>query len=328
MRARAVLPILLALAHPCVAQELATTLDALCRAGAPVVRVRALWSREEAGRLEVRLTVAERLRGDCPDTLILEEPAGRACGRALQGVAAGAGYLAFLDDSGHGLAVTSSRALVALEPGLVEHVRALLTAAGPDHVDLLAAALEHGTRRIRDDAALALQVAQGVERASPTARRRILTALARALPSAEGRVSALCIAASRTGDPAVAELLVPWYLRGERRDLDRVVGAALRRLDGRIVAHHVPGSLDAGTARRAVGLARLLAPPQAVPLLGALVRSDVRDVRVAAAAALLEFGAAPDDVSRLGATPDDVCDARRRLTEQPRFRSIEPRRIR
>lgn len=315
---------------PLVAQDLATTLDALCRRPTVVVRVRALSNREAAGRTIVRLSVVEALRGTATETVELVEPAGRACGRALGGVIPGAGYLAFLDPTATDLAATSSRALVALEPGLVAHVRELLAGTDEARVERLAASLEHASPRIRGDAALALSIAPGVEHASPAARRAMLTALAHALPRADARVAPLCSVAGRLGGEDVADLLVPWFLGGDLPALDRLVLRTLARLEPHVVAHRIPRVPPRrATADRIVRLARQLTPEQAIPILSALAGSDApRGARVAAAAALLDFGAEAATLRRVGVAPADLEEARRAQPRAPVFRSIDPRRTR
>jgi hypothetical protein len=182
--------IAIALAAPrAAAQTAASTLAALAeRAGIVVVaRVLHVDERGEAGRRVVFATL-ERLRGDAGERFALEEPGATGCGRALAGLAPGAGYLLFLRRDGERILplVLDSRAIVRLEPALRTHVAALLGAADErQRCELLAAALSSPSARVRRDAIEALSRHRGAASIGTTARRLVAAAFDERLDAPE-----------------------------------------------------------------------------------------------------------------------------------------------
>lgn len=269
--------IAIALAAPrAAAQTAASTLAALAeRAGIVVVaRVLHVDERGEAGRRVVFATL-ERLRGDAGERFALEEPGATGCGRALAGLAPGAGYLLFLRRDGERILplVLDSRAIVRLEPALRTHVAALLGAADErQRCELLAAALSSPSARVRRDAIEALSRHRGAASIGTTARRLVAAAFDAAL--ADSSIDALAFAtlAERLDAPELDVRLAAAALDLPHPGLRAALRTSLARCSTERIAR---ACRDAGLATRPLARRRELG--------GALRESLTDDLRAALA---------------------------------------------
>lgn len=128
------------------AQSGATSIPALVDRSDTIVVARPLGSEVINGRKRWHFVVSRTLSGTSPRRFTLEEPEGRACGRALSGLLPGLHHIAFLRSRGEGdpkLVISGAAALPKLSPALEEFVQDLLAteANSVERVQLLADAI-------------------------------------------------------------------------------------------------------------------------------------------------------------------------------------------
>jgi hypothetical protein len=311
-----------------VAQDDATTLHDLVDRSEWIAVVEVLGAPADDGvEHAVRFAALGSLRGAGPPRFELREPCGRACGRALHGLNAGARLVAFLRRDAAELRLTAgnARALPPAGAALVAHVEALLRADAAQRLALLTDALASEDRRVRHDAAAILPHLAGLERAGAAQRERIAAALARACATAEPGCVGLARAAERLRLSAAREPLLQAYLGGPETGLAPLLLDVLPRLGAAEIAERLAAGLPPARAARlrAVGLLVRLRVPQADALLLAIVRGD-RDRRVALAAAsgLLAAGFDPAVLQR--EVGGDLLRQAQRQALDPRsaFRSV------
>jgi hypothetical protein len=228
------------LASGIVAQDQATTLAALATDSVHVAHARVV-SRVEDQRVRVMFRTLDVIAGEPTDTFVLHEPLGAACGRALVGLAPGAGYLVFLGDDRR-LVAPTPRAIVRPEPGLEIHVRAL-RAAGNDgqlRSRLLVQGLDSPSPRVRADAALALAICPGLENVSRETVIALRHHLGAALESDDlASGIPLLNAASRIGHPEILDDLLHHWIRGRSSRTAPFLRRAIRRFGPDVVANRV-----------------------------------------------------------------------------------------
>ena len=320
---------LLLAALPASAQSEASTLHQLVHRADAVVVATVLGASDPSPdfhRLQFRTD--DVLAGTLGSEFALLEPAGRCCGRALWTLAPGQQRLLFLQRTGptlHGLG--GERGITVAEPRLLDHVRALLARRhdAPGTANLLAAALQHGDRRIRDDAILtlpALTATPDPVRATPA----LLAALADELPHASTLLPALLASTQRLQITEAAQLLVPACLTTPHADVAELARVTLIALPADPVfaalGQHWPDR-DA-TRLRAAELLTGLDGPRAAPLLQRLVTETTTPrVCLAATEGLLRHGATPAALQ--ARVPAAVLElAQRRLQTRPRFANVRP----
>ena len=330
MRTLACLPLLLA---NLFAQDEATTLARLCDRSAAVAIVRPTTTGEVAdGRRTVRVTVVRVLSGTPPAALDLHEPDGRSCGRALAGVAAGAGYVAFLQSQAGSwrLAATTARALPALEPALLAHVSALLADPSPKARRAeLVRALASASERVRDDAAHALSCLPTLAGMTPAEREACAAALVAALPRDDSTSIALLVVASRAKLVEAIERVVLLELGGS---LGRTAAAAIRcvaEVDADATAQalgvHLPR--DPAGRDRALLVLDHLQCPRARASLEEIAQEGNAEQACRAAELMLRIGIEEQEVARAvgAAVAAEAARSRDRQRDaRPRYRFVHP----
>jgi hypothetical protein len=317
------------LAAPVPAQQQASTFDALCRAADWIVQARVVGRSQQADRLRVRFAAVRSLRGDGPETFELMEPAGPSCGRALFGLLPGAGCVAFLERDGRGLRLcaSTSRALSTPNPALLAHLEALIDAGPGERLAALLDGLGSPDRRIADDAALALAVLPGLEAAPAACGETVLAALARGLAEQSPGVAGLLTATARCRPPRGVDLLLPWYLRGQTPEFERLLHGTLGHFRPADLGAALPAAAAAASAapraaERLLRIADLLEDRDRVQVLAALALDGPEPVRRAAQDGLRRRGLRSVDLIALGLEPERA--AREPAAVRPRFRSIDP----
>jgi hypothetical protein len=314
-----------------LAQRAATTLAELVRRAEAAAQVAVLDvdADDPAGTRAVVRTVRP-LWGSPPERIVLAEPAGRACGRALFGLVRGAGLVVFLvrDRDGHWRAVgTDARCLPSLEPGLVDHALALHNAAGPAaRSALLIDGLASASARVREDAALALPALGGLEAIDARTRARVATALRQALGRADDATLALLRAAARLGLTDVAGDLADRYVEAPSHPSAPAVAEALAAIDPEAAGRALDRALAGGPGPdlgRAAELLASLPPEHARAGLLRIACTAPRARAVAAGQALLRGGMPPSELAAATSmTFATACTAG--VDGPPRFRAIAP----
>ncbi|MBK8977309.1 MAG: hypothetical protein IPM29_15465 [Planctomycetes bacterium] len=258
------------------AQREATTLAALVDRSTHIAVVQLTALQERGDELGAVMQRIDALLGTPPQTSTRAEPAARACGCALHGLAVGDRLLAFLNEAGRPTAL-GARGLPRATPELVAHVRSLLATRGDPvaRCRALGLALAAADSRVAGDAALGLGLAPGLERADEPTRARLRAALARALEGATTEVPALLVGAERLGDEACVDLVAAAYLGTRDQAVAAATRATLLRLPAPLVAPRLATpAVIAGPAReRVLALAELAPADLGRPLAAALLRA-------------------------------------------------------
>ncbi|MBM4060531.1 MAG: hypothetical protein FJ265_05480 [Planctomycetes bacterium] len=319
------LPLLL-FGRPAAGQDEATTLLEGCRRAGAIVRAVVVgagdpapeWRRVEFARIEP-------LAGEIAERFALLEPAGACCGRSLFALQPGQQCLLFLQRRGPAWhPFGGARGVLADEPGVAAHVRALLGAADDRaRARLLADGLRAPEPRIAADAAHALASLPGLE-LEPPGRIAVAAALAEAIGSGRTTAAPLAAAAVRAGGAGALDTMVQLYVETPHGDRAALLRSALRRADPRAVAGRLPALLG-GSADREVRAAELLAelPAEdaAGPLRDLLGAASHPRAQLAAAEALLRHGVHP--ASLRGRLPPPVLELAERRHEGPaRLRNL------
>ncbi len=318
-----------------IAQQGATTLAALTQRADVVAQVRALAvDVHHPERCRAVLRPLATLKGT-PVSQVFEltEPPGRACGRALFGLLPGRSYVAFLARDAHGgltLVGGGARALVALEPGLLQHVHALTT-AGADALACAISGLDSASARVRDDAAFSLPFVAGLTGASSAQRIRIDAALRDRLNRGERTALPLLQSATRMRLQQSAPFVVDAFLHAKNRSLEPLLCRAAASIDpqsaGIAVTNEwleLAGAEDGATATdRLLALLEELPPNAARAGLLAAMQSSDRKQRIRAGVAWLRKGLAPQEL-RASVRGDEFATCELCVTDAPTFRSIRP----
>lgn len=329
------------------AQGEATTLAALAQRSAVIVQARALALRPDAAdpsRHAARFAVQDILAGALSERHFeLREPARRACGRALHGIAPGVSYVAFLQRDGQTgalrLTAGGSRSLVQVEPGLLAHIRALRSAPTVRGADLCAA-LGSRSARVREDAAHSLPFAADLAGIDATGRAMLAAAVEQAIAQSKPTLTSLLTVAARVNLDEVARPLILHFVNpkpGEASGLDRLIVRALRRLDPRAVADGIATEFTVGqaaNAKRTVELMHALpgvtAPGLATEQVLSAILSDPdkRALRRLAGSTWISAGLSFDSLERIVGSSDACrCREEAERIRPPRTRSIRgPRR--
>jgi hypothetical protein len=315
------------LASSPAAQEEAGTLASLVDRADTIASVRAMASSIGVEHRVVFRVVAV-LRGSIDDSFELTEPAGQSCGRVLHAVTPGMGYVAFLSTHGttHRPAVSSARTLVALEPGLLEHIDALLRDPGEaTHAATLAAGLASRSPRVRTDAALSLPMQRDLERIGRSPRDGILAALAHSLAAADPGTPGLIRVAARLRLAGALELLLDGLLDGKEPSLERCLERALLAFEPDELADRIASApLDQPIARaRAAAILRTRPSRAARAALTRLLAAPEPTTVIAAGTALLSFGLSDRELEQL-TDAEIAARCRACLAEPPAFRTIQP----
>lgn len=331
-RSRLVLAALLATIAPraLTAQDQATTLLAAARSADVVVLATVVAATDpspEWHRLQFRRE--QVLRGDIPQYFPLQEPAGRCCGRSLFALTVGDTRLLFLRRVGPTLhPFGGARGVLPVTPTLLTHVAALL--AAPDdaaRARLCAAALADPEPRIADDAAHALATLPTLQLSAPD-RERVVTALVDAVQRGSTRAAPLADTATRLGDAASIDALLPLYLATPKADQAELLQRALRRAAPDLVATRLL-LFASGEREPALRAARLLAALPAesarATMIVLLRREPSPQAKLHLCEGLLAAGVPRNDLAPLVPAPV-LALAQQRQHRAPQFRNISPAR--
>jgi hypothetical protein len=308
-------------------QDQATTLAAGCRAADAVVVATVTSTAPGADWLRVEFHRDELLAGDAGERFVLLEPAGQCCGRSLFALAPGERCLLFLRRSGPLLHPwAGSRGVVAADPELLTHVRALL--AAPDdagRAGVLVAGLTSAEPRVAADAAHALAV-QPQLALTASARDVVFAQLDVAVQHGSAASAPLLEIAVRSGTAEVLDALLPLYLRSPRADQARLLRQGLQRCRAGDVVQRLPIHLptDEPQQLRAAELLGELDGEEAAAALRTLLRDTPHPrVQLAIVEAVLAAGT-PAATLPTTVPAAVVAHARRRLAAPHRFRTIDP----
>ena len=310
------------------AQDQATTLLAMGRAAAVVVRAQVLAAEDPSPEWHVmRFSTVEVLKGTVGAQFVLREGAGACCGHSLFAMQPGDRCLLFLARTGPLLhPFGGARGVLADETPVVMHVRELLAATSDaQRAPLLVRGLQHEAPRVRDDAAHALAGLPQLQ-LSASDRATAAATLASLLQQRSTAAAPLVQALVRLRGQALDDLL-PLYLTLERDDQAALLRDALVRAPAGLVTERLPMfSGGQGTAPlRAAELLAELPADAAAPGLRILLRStDSPHAQLRAAEALLAAGVPDTEIAPF--VPAAVMRlANRRRHDVPAFRSITPR---
>lgn len=310
------------------AQDQATTLLANSQRAEVVVLATVVAASDpspEWHRLEFRTD--ELLKGRSGADFAVLEPAGACCGRSLFALQPGAACLLFLQRRGATLhPLGGSRGVLAADPELTAHVRALL--AAPDAAAtaaLLAGGLQSPLPRIADDAAHALA---GLPTLALDRSRRaaVAEALGHAVRTRLATAASLVEVAVRIADAPMLDTLLPLYLDQERADQASLLREGLARCAADELLARLPMHLrndEAGELRAAELLGRLPAEHGGPALRRLLTTTHSPRVQLRVTETLLDQGAATSTLPTQLPAPVLRLAERRRHTAQP-FRSIQP----
>lgn len=312
-------------------QEQATTLLALSQRAEVVVVARAERFAEPAPDvLAVRFQRLEALRGSSEAEFILQEPAGRCCGRALFQLAPGSTRVLFLErHAGELHLIGGDRGLVEATPALLSHLRSLLQAGTiGQRAEELARALQDSDRRVRRDAAHALAQLPSDVLLSGTARAALRAAVTAGLLDETSLLPALLQAGERHDPDATLALVLPAYLQAQRAEVQGLLQQRLQAQPPASVCDtlllHWPQQESA--RQRAAELLATLPATTAEPMQLRLLR-EAQTPRTALplCRSLLQHGMPPQQLQALA--PAVVLQlAERQRAEPPGFRSIRPQR--
>lgn len=316
--------VLLSLTAAATGQDTASTLYRLTRA-TTIAEVKVLGVQVDQQVRHVAFKTLRALKGSPPATFTLHEADGRMCGGVLHGLVSGSGMLAFLDHDATGTRLTlpSPRALVPLHADVRDHVKALLSATS--HVQLLTDALSARHPRIRQDAAYALPLLRNLPRANGRDHDRILAALGTAMAARDKSGASLILAAQRLRLPGAVDTLLPHYLSGSQRGLEKLLLEAIAGIDGDKAARRLAKAMPSRPRqqRLAVQLLARCRGGEARRCLRQLLVSRDNDVQNHAAAALLDQGHSADDIhARAGRKVLETGRQLLRRSNRLRFRSI------
>lgn len=350
-------------AAPLTAQQGATSLSALLQRADATVQVRVLSVRTVSSATRTAVLRHERtIDGVGPTgTFSISEPAPRACGRALHGLLPGTSCVAFLRRAANGefeLVGGGARALVQIQPGLVDHLAQLAAAptGGDEGLHALVAGLDSASPRVRRDAALALPYQPRLHTLTGSRRARVAQEVQHAIERADVTALPMLDAAARLEVTEVVPSLVAHLLDGTAPELDEKILRTAARIDsvrtGAELTQHVAAlasttsgsvanSAAAGLDRaprphdralRAVALLETLSGDVARPALELLTEAGrATPVRARAATAWVRLGLDAQGLrDRIGAAQyDAACERCARGSERPPvFRSIRVRRQR
>ncbi|MCA8942118.1 MAG: hypothetical protein KDB80_06110 [Planctomycetes bacterium] len=325
---------LLLVAATASAQQGASTLASLCTRADAVLRVRVLASDpHDPATVRTVLQRLETLKGDAGERVFeLTEPGGRACGRALQGLLPGAGYVVFLrNDSTRGRVLVGggSRAVVSAEPEVVAHVTALCT-VGASRLEILTSGLDSTSERVRRDAALALPTLTELPSATGPQRDRIRAEVRAALGRQDRTTIGLLTAASRLGMSELVPELVDDLVDGSHASFAAATERAVLRLDPETAGARLAARFESSNAsarRRIVGMLTRLPAADARPGLRSVLACGDAACRSAAGSAWLRFGLDEDELRETVGLAEFEAYSRRLVTP-PTFRSLRlaPRR--
>jgi hypothetical protein len=311
------------------AQDQATTLLAAARAADLVVVASVTGASDPSPEWHrLQFATGEVLRGNAPAQFQLLEPAGACCGRSLFALRTGDQRLLFLQRRGatwHPFG--GARGVLAAEPAVIAHVRALL--AAPDATALtrlLAQSLEHEHGRVADDAAHALAVLPGLQLRG-TDSQLVAAALQQATARGTTRAAALVEVVVRSPSAPLLDAVLPLYLGTTRSDHAALLRRALARGDGETIATRLPQFV--ADEQQAVRAAELLVELPAVPARAALAsllqQTGHPRLQLCIAEGLLAAGARAEDLA--GRIPAPVLELAQKRHDRPRrFRNIDPMR--
>lgn len=314
-------------------QDQASTLARLSDRSSIIAHVQVVAiNRDDRGQTQVVLRRVEDLKGKSPAIINLTEPGARACGRALWGLIPGAGHVAFLD-AGAGkpsLSVSSARSLPALEPDLLTHLKALITAdSSAARVGLLAEGLFSSSARVREDSALGLPLEPELWRADARARARISNSLRDCLADEDRRLLSLMLVVGRLGLEESLPDLLDAYLDNEHAGFDR----AFERLLPNFAADVLVPAMEQryrqqnSLAGRLLPILDRLHADAAAPLLRQMLEDSNRQVALGAGTCLLEQGLGKDELVEILGEEDAASCAARMQARRPTFRAILRARI-
>lgn len=310
------------------AQDQATTLLRQARAADVVVRALVVGASDPSPdwhRIEFR--AEETLAGHVAERFSVLEPAGACCGRSLFALQPGDACLLFLDRAGAGLHPHGgARGVLADEPEVVAHVRALLAAADDAaRAAVLVAGLDSPAHRVAADAAHSLVGSPALPNDSAT-RHKVVSALTTAIGRGDTAAGSLVEVAVRCADAEVIDGLLPLYFAQSREDRAALLRRGLARCAPENLLDRLPVHLrrDEATELRAAELLVAMPAQAAAPALTSLLESTASPrVQLTVAERLL---ADPNLRRALGGhVPAVVQDlAERRRNAPPSFRAIRP----
>ncbi|MEC7584060.1 MAG: hypothetical protein VYE77_07060 [Planctomycetota bacterium] len=309
------------------AQQQATTLLALSQRADVVALATVTANTDPSPALRrVAFRLDRAFKGSVPGHFALIEGAGRCCGRALVGTIPTQQYLLFLQRKGPTLhPLGGERGLVRPDARLLGHIEALLGATTHTaQQDVLVDALDSPDRRIRADAALALQVLPTLTNRGATTSK-VMAALRRELPEGSTLVPSLLDVTLRTDPDSAATALTDIYLETKRPDTSKLLRATLCRLPAQrvrdqLLQANVINRQDLEPRLRAAELLQSMPAPDNIRILDLMLAKAERPrLELAITEALLAAKVPATQLRTRVATP--VLElAQKRREQRARFR--------